>query len=188
MWTVCASDVEWIEVEHVVKTETIADVIKKIERLQISLSAAQGESDKCDLTQKAQQVLTKLQRMTQTQRLKLKHTKTVTVKVKPNQMATTKMEFRCCMHQLSVKLNNATTGHTLQSMTKDFLTITSWPSGGIFKNWEYTVLSRVPLLDGLFLFKYISLEKSFAPSEEMKVYFEQAKRQEKAFLKERGKR
>ena len=50
--TVCASDVEWIEVEHVVKTEPMADVVKEMERLQISLSTAQGEGNKCDLEQK----------------------------------------------------------------------------------------------------------------------------------------
>ena len=47
--TVCAPDVEWIKVEHVVKTEPMADVVKEMERLQISLSAAPGESAKCDL-------------------------------------------------------------------------------------------------------------------------------------------
>ena len=52
MWTVCASDVEWITVKHDVKIEPMADVVKEMERLQISLSAAQGEGSKCDLEQK----------------------------------------------------------------------------------------------------------------------------------------
>ena len=46
------------------------------------------------------------------------------------------------------------------------------------------MLSRVHSLDELFLFEEIGLEKSFAPSEELKVYFQRAKRQETAFLKE----
>ena len=29
LWTVCVSDVEWVKVEHVVKTEPVANVIKK---------------------------------------------------------------------------------------------------------------------------------------------------------------
>ena len=150
---VCALDVEWIEVEHVVKTEFMADMVKEMERLQISFSAAQGDGAKCDLDQKVQQLLAKLQRMTQRRRSKLiPHTRTITVKVKPHQMATTKMEFRCRMHQLPVNLNNATTGHKLQSTSKDFIIITSWLRDGLFKNWEYTVLSRVRSLDGLCLF------------------------------------
>ena len=35
-WTVSASDVEWIEVEHVVKTEPMLEMAKEIERMHIS--------------------------------------------------------------------------------------------------------------------------------------------------------
>ena len=46
---VCALDVEWIKVEHAVETKPMAGVVKEMERLQISLSAAQDEGAKCDL-------------------------------------------------------------------------------------------------------------------------------------------
>ena len=105
------------------------------------------------------------------------HTKSVTVKVKPHHMATTQLEFRCQMHQLPVNLNDATTGHKLQGMSKDIVIITSWPSGGLFRNWEYTVLSRVQTFKGLYLYlsKDISLDRSFAPSEELSAYFKREK-------------
>ena len=70
------------------------------------------------------------------------HTKTVKVKVKVKayRMPTTQLEFKCKMHQLPVNLDNVTAGQKLQSMTKDFIVITSWPPGGLFECWEYTVL------------------------------------------------
>ena len=43
-------------------------------------------------------------------------------------------------------------------MTKDVLIMTLWWSGGLFKNWEYVVLSCVGTLLGLYLFKPIDLE------------------------------
>jgi len=95
------------------------------------------------------------------------------------------MEFKCRMHQLPVNLNDATTGHKLQGMSKDAIIISSWPTGGLFRNWEYTVLSRVRTLEGLYLFQEISLDKSFAPSEELSAYFKRAKKQESMFLKRR---
>ena len=126
--------------------------------------------------------------MRQTRRFKMKpHTKSVKVEVKPHQMATIKMEFKCQMHKLRVNLNNATTGHKLQGMSKDVAIITSWPTGRLFRNWEYTVLSRVRTLKGLYLFQEISLDRSFAPSEELSEYFECTKRQESQFLKRRAK-
>ena len=111
------------------------------------------------------------------------HTKRVALNVKPHRSAYTKMEFRCQMTQLPVNLNDATTGHKLQDMSKDAVIITSWPKGGLFKNWEYTVLSRVRTLDGLFLFKDIDMEKSFEPSDELKAYFQNARTTEKHFIK-----
>ena len=86
------------------------------------------------------------------------------------------------MTQLPVNLNDATTGHKLQGISKDAVIITSWPKGGLFKNWEYTVLSRVRTLDGLFLFKEIDMEKSFKPSDELKAYFQHARTTEKYFI------
>ena len=57
-----------------------------------------------------------------------------TVRVKSHPMAPV-TELRCTMIQLPINLNDATTGHKLQGMSKDVVIITSWPKGGLFKNW-----------------------------------------------------
>ena len=74
------------------------------------------------------------------------------VKVKVHPLAPRKTEFKCKMKQLPVNCNDATTGHKLQGMSKDVIIVTSWPNGGLFKNWEYVVLSRVRTRDDLYLF------------------------------------
>ena len=92
------------------------------------------------------------------------------VKVRPHRISKTKVAFRCKMLQLQVNLNDATTGHKRQGISKDVIIITSWPKGGMAmwnKNWEYVVLSQVRSLDGLYLLEPIYLEKSFKPSEEL---------------------
>ena len=98
------------------------------------------------------------------------------------------MKFVCRMTQLPVNLNDATTGHKLQGMTKDVVIITSWPKGGLFKNWEYVVLSRVRTLKGLYLFQPIDMQKSFKPSEELKRFFKRARIKEQRFLQARQNR
>ena len=109
-----ALDVEWIKVEHVVKTASMTEVAKELEGLQINLSTTEDDDTKDNLEQKMQQLQDKLAQMSQTRRFKLTpHTKTVVVKVKQHRMAMTKMEFKCCMHQLPVNLNNSMPGHEL---------------------------------------------------------------------------
>ena len=107
------------------------------------------------------------------------------VSVKSLPMAPRKLEFTCRMTQFPINLNDATTGHKLQGMSKDVVIITSWPKGGLsalFKNWEYVVLSRVRTLEGLYLFEPIDLEKSFKPSREYQRYLLKAKEKEKKVL------
>ena len=106
---------------------------------------------------------------------------TTVVNVKPHPMALGEAEFRCKMNQFPVNCNDATTGHKLQGMSKVVIIITSWPSGGLFKNWEYVVLSRVRTRDGLYLFEPIDMTKSFKPSEELALFFERAKKKNKHF-------
>ena len=80
--------------------------------------------------------------------------------VKTQTLALAKLKFRCKMNQFPVNCNDATTGHKLQGMSKDVIIITSWPSGGLFKNWEYVVLSRVRTRDGLYLFEPIDINRA----------------------------
>ena len=100
-------------------------------------------------------------------------------------MAPIEHQMKCNMIQLPINLNDATTGHKLQGMSKDVVIITSWPKGGLFKNWEYVVLSRVRTRKGLYLFEPIDMNKCFKPSPELALFFRLARRKEKMFLKER---
>ena len=77
--------------------------------------------------------------------------------------------------------------HKLQGSSKDHIIITSWPKNGLFKNWEYTVLSRVRSLEGLYLLQPIDLQTSFKPTEELKAYLKRAKRKEAKFITARKK-
>ena len=61
--------------------------------------------------------------------------------------------------------------------------VASWTNK--FQNWEYTVLSRVRTLKGLFLLKDIDMDKSFAPSKMLKEYFKKIRHMESTFLNER---
>ena len=54
------------------------------------------------------------------------------------------------MTQLPINMNDATTGHKLQGMSKDKLIAVPW---SFIPNWIYVMLSRVRTLDGLFLLK-----------------------------------
>ena len=110
-----------------------------------------------------------------------KFSTTVNVKIHPMAPQT---ELKCNMYQLPINLNDATTGHKLQGMSKDVVIISSWPKGGLFKNWEYVVLSRVRTVTGLYLFEPIDMDKSFKPSEELTLFFKRAKKKQKTFLAE----
>ncbi len=61
------------------------------------------------------------------------------IKVSDKKIHTSKknIEFQCNMKQILANTNNASTGHKLQGMSKDVITVTSWPTGGLasmFKN------------------------------------------------------
>ena len=179
---------EWIECEHVVKTEPMVQVEKEIEDLEKRIQTA-SETTKMTISKQVKDMHIRLMDMCKTRRFKLLPQKySVVVTMSPHNIATTKIKFGCSMTQFPINVNDGTPGHKLQGMSKDYLIITSWPSGGLFQNWEYTVLSRVRTLDGLFLFRPIDMEKSFEPSEELKAYFKHAKKQEKAYLNKRKRK
>jgi hypothetical protein len=87
-------------------------------------------------------------------------------------------KYQCKMKQIPANINNATTGHKLQGISKDVISVASWPAISMFKNWEYVVLSRVRTLSGLYLVKPIDINKSFEPSDELKKYIKHAKEEE----------
>ena len=182
VWTVCAKDVQWIKVEHVIKTKTMIELEKDIERLSIQMSTADEQAKeviKARITNTQAQLIS----LSKTRLFKMEpEKKAVLVNVKTHPQAFTKVQVRCQMTQFSVNLADATTGHKLQGMTKDVLIIMSSPRQGLFTNWEYTVLLRVWTLKGLYLFQEIDMDKSFAPSPELKAYFQRARKMEKLFL------
>ncbi len=98
-----------------------------------------------------------------------------------------KVQFCCKMNQISANLNDTTTGHKLQGLSKDIVIVSSWPTGGlskVFKNWEYVVLSRAHTLLGLYLIEPIDMDKSFNSSPELRSYIEKARKKEKQILEE----
>jgi hypothetical protein len=91
------------------------------------------------------------------------------------------------MNQIPANLNDRTTGHKLQGMSKDVIIVSSWPTGGLsktFKNWEYVVLSHVRTLSGLYLVDPIDMEKLFNPSSQLRSYIDKIKQKEKDILDE----
>ena len=179
VWTVCASDVAWVQCEKYPKTNTMLQLEEVINGLKC------GELDSENLS-KLESSEKALQREIQSRRFKLSpQSLTADVKVKIHDFAPP-VTIKCRMTQLPLNLNDATTGHKLQGMSKDVVIVTSWPSGGaIFKNWEYVALSRVRTLGGLFLFEPIDMEKSFEPSSELRDYLTRAQAQMDRILNRR---
>ncbi len=190
VWTVNAEDIEWIEVEHYPKSNMIERLEKAIKRVKRQLSEGMldiEDEQKCE--RKLDKLKAALHKENKKHRFTLEPKKyTTVVKVKPHPFARAPMEFTCRMTQLPVNSNDATTGHKLQGMSKDTIVITSWPKGGLFKNWEYVVLSRVRTLSGLYLFKPIDMDKSFKPSDELKQFFRRARAKERRFINSRENR
>lgn len=189
VWTVCATDVEWIECEHVVKTATILKLEAHLGKLAKKLKTATTKKKRRKLLKQIKTTKKRLQSQSVLRRFKLEpETNSCAVSVKPHALSPRKEDYACLVTQLPLNLNDATTGHKLQGMSKDIVIITSWPNFGdnpIFKNWEYTVLSRARSLEGLFLFQPIDMNKSFQPSQELKDYFKRAKRLQNRVLKKR---
>ncbi len=110
------------------------------------------------------------------------------ISIKRYNTSSKKVEFLCKMIQIPANINDATTGHKLQGMSKDVIVVSSWLTGGLatmFKNWEYVVLSRVRKLSGLYLVEPIDMNKSFKPSSELKKYIEYSRRKETDILEKR---
>ena len=186
--TAIASDVEWIELEHYPKSNKISTLEDKIEAVKQEKSQENiSKTMVQNLNRQLHKLAEDLRKHQRNHRFQLKPQKyNVTVKAKPHPMAV-KQEFRCNMTQLPINSNDATTGHKLQGMSKDVVIITSWPTGGAFKNWEYVVLSRVRTRNGLYLFEKIDMTKSFKPSPELALFFDCAREKEQTFLEERKK-
>ena len=134
-------DDEWIECEHVIKTEPMVRLEREINGLKQNIISATKRAKK-KLRKKILRIDTQLSKLCRNRRFKSEpQNYWVVVSMKPNNHATTKLQFICQMTQFPISLNDATTGHKLQGMSKDVIIITSWPKSGLFRNWEYTVFS-----------------------------------------------
>jgi hypothetical protein len=106
------------------------------------------------------------------------------ISIKRYNTSSKKVEFRCKMIQIPANINDATTGHNLQGMSKDVIVVSSWPTKGLatmFKNWKYVVLFPVCTLSGLYLVEPIDMDKSFKPSSELKKYIKNARQKKQIY-------
>ncbi len=165
MWTVNASDVEWVECEHINKTGTSIQLEAQIDQLRCTLDSL----PKTNGTVTHQKVQSYLESLTNTLSAKINNHKfklepesfSTKASLKKIDTLTTNTDFRCKMKQIPANTNDATTGHKLQSMSKDVIIVASWPTASMFRNWEYVVLYCVQTLSGLYLVKPIDIDKSF---------------------------
>lgn len=185
VWTVRATDVEWIEVEHVIKTDAIIEKEKEMKTINNRLLSCTDEDEKQALEIEQKRIRNDLIQMSKTRRFRIDpvHYSGASVHVKMHSMAERKEKIFCNITQFPVNLNDASTVHKLQGLSKDVLIITSWANQ--WDNWEYTILSRVRTREGLFLLKDIDMEKSFAPPKMLQSYMKKIRDMEKKMLDER---
>jgi len=168
VWTVNAKDVDYIECE-------LLNAVDHLNSLQMELSQATNSTTKSN-----KEHITNLKQMIKQEenkkRFKLQpRTSQAEVKCSINQFVN-KSHFKAKFTQFPVNIADAITGHKLQGRTMDTVIISSWPKMAMMKNWEYTILSRVISLKGLFLFKPIDLKMSFKAPEELISFLKQLKK------------
>ena len=139
VWTVNATDVEWIECEHVNKTGLILQLETQIHDVTSQLNSTQ----KKDQTNEHLQLLLeelkiKVSNKMRSRKFKLQPEQfSNKISIKRLNTSSKKSEFRCKMTQILANSTDATTGHKLQGMSKDVIVVASWPTGGLaamFKN------------------------------------------------------
>ena len=191
VWTVNAADVEWVECEHVNKSNVMTQLESQIKELknELDLPPKNHKSDSKAIKSKIDELNKKLAKEINGGIFKLEPEQfTPEVTVKHYHASSKKIVFRCKMMQIPANSNDATTGHKLQGMSKDAMIVSSWPTGSLaamFKNWEYVVLSRVRTLSGLYLVKPIDMDKSFQPSPQLASYMDKIRKFEKDMLEKR---
>ena len=188
VWTVNAADVEWVECEHVNKSNVMTQLESQIKELknELDLPPKNHKSDSKAIKSKIDELNKKLAKEINGRIFKLEPEQfTPEVTVKHYHASSKKIVFRCKMMQIPANSNDATTGHKLQGMSKDAMIVSSWPTGSLaamFKNWEYVVLSRVRTLSGLYLVKPIDMDKSFQPSPQLASYMDKIRKFENDML------
>jgi hypothetical protein len=188
--TVNAKHVEWVEFEYYPnpKSSEIEKLEKEIEEKDWELDIHKQESPELleILNKELDKLQVHLKKIKQSTRFKLKpSTTSPTVSFSLHDKVTQRSLAKCRMTQIPVILADAITGHKTQGMTFHNVIVPSW---GNQNNWAYVVLSRCRTLKGLFLFKPISMEKSFAPSRDLKEYLVRAEALQDHILQTRRER
>jgi hypothetical protein len=161
VWTVNTSDVKWVQCEHINKPRPMTQIQAKIDQLRSTLDTL----PQSNRTVTNEQVQSHLESLTNTLSTEMNNCKfkldpeTFSTKVSVKEYDTSiTTKYQCKMKQIPVNINDATTGHKLQVMSKDVTIVASWPTKSMFKNCEYVVLSRVQTLSGLYLVKPIDIK------------------------------
>jgi hypothetical protein len=154
VYTVNARHVEYVEIERYPNSPNIDKLKELIHELETNttLDDASHSNDKSDRLATLQKDLVVAQRA---QCVKVKPTKSsakVTVQLTGDTTGANQQKLSGVgILQLPLMMNDATTGHKLQGMSKNKLVVVSWNMGTA--NWVYVVLSRVRTLNGLYLLK-----------------------------------
>lgn len=190
VWTVNASDVEWVECECFPKADALKTLEKKIHiektRLQQYQPNQQNQENLAqvlNLESKIQMLEQALEKESSKHKFRV-HPRQVTNKITYGIQPTSERSNTpyCNITQLPLMTNNVGSGYRLHGQSRDVVVIASWPTTDFPRNWEYVVLSSVTTINGLYLLKPISLEKSFNPSDELKSFFGRIEAKESRFL------
>lgn len=156
--TVNAKDVEYMECEVIDNSSHIKIMTKRLREL-----LSNPDTDE----HKIQKLKEKIQseRNKKVFRLEAITSKTI-VKCSINEF-TPPLTFKTVMTQFPINLADAVTGHKLQGRTLEQIIITGWGLS-MWRNWEYTVLSRVKTRKGLFLLEELDLDKSYGATQQFK--------------------
>lgn len=96
-----------------------------------------------------------------------------------------KLKYVAKFFQFPLNSNDATTGHKLQGMSKDYVIVTSWNGVSKWENWPYTIISRARQLKGFFMCKPLPSSISFELPEELKAYEQFMFEKERQMLEKR---
>jgi hypothetical protein len=189
VYTIPISEVKGVEFEHFPPTFAQRKLKSEISRITSELSNYETETgNKIELELKLKKTENELEEISKKRRFILKPKKYTCIFNKDlildddigyrrklfRKIRLKKRNCKVQIIQLPVNLNDATTGHKLQGMTKKQLIIKSWSYS---PGWVYTTISRVRTRDGLFLMEALDLgtpenRKGVSLNQQLR-YFEQ---------------
>jgi hypothetical protein len=186
--TVNATDVEWVECEHMNKNGLIIQLETQAHDVtcQLDLATKEGQPHKLQIQFTLEKLRNRLSTEMSNQKFKLEPEQcSPKISVKPYSISSKKVEFCCKMKQIPANSNDATKRHKLQGKSKVVIVVMSWPNRGLaamFKNWEYVILSQVRTISGLYHVETIDMENLFKPSSELKKVIENARQKVTSLL------